>query len=123
VVALDGALEDAAADLGARGWRSLVAVVLPQLLPAMITGLIMAFTFSFDDLLVSEMLATPTVSTLPVYIFGETHAGITPNIYAMATLMLAVTLIGFSLIGLFYRFFGRRTGGDQPSLTSTVAGH
>lgn len=123
VVALDATLEDAAADLGARGWRSLLDVVLPQLLPAMITGLIMAFTFSFDDLLVSELLATPTVSTLPVYIFGETHSGITPNVYAIATLMLGVTLIGFVLVGVAARLFARGRGGDGLSLTKTVAGH
>jgi ABC-type spermidine/putrescine transport system permease subunit II len=120
VVALDPTIEDAAADLGARTWRSLVDVVLPQLAPAMITGLIMAFTFSFDDLIVSEMLVTPTVSTLPVYIFGETHSGVTPNVYAIATVMLIITLIGFSLVGLVYKIFGR-TGGDA-SLTNAVAG-
>jgi ABC-type spermidine/putrescine transport system permease subunit II len=121
VVALDATLEDAAADLGARSWRSLLDVVLPQLLPAIITGLIMSFTFSFDDLIVSEMLATPTVSTLPVYIFGETHSGVAPNVYAIATLMLAVTLIGFALVGIVARVFGRG-GGRDVSLTSTVTG-
>jgi ABC-type spermidine/putrescine transport system permease subunit II len=121
VVALDPTIEDAAADLGARTWRSLLDVVLPQLAPAMITGLIMSFTFSFDDLIVSEMLATPTVSTLPVYIFGETHSGVTPNVYAIATVMLVITLIGFSLVGLVYKIFGRASGGDV-SLTDTVAG-
>lgn len=121
VVALDATLEDAAADLGARSWKSLRDIVLPQLLPAMITGLIMSFTFSFDDLIISEMLVTSTVSTLPVYIFGETHAGVTPNVYAIATLMLAVTLIGFMLVGLVYRYFGRH-GRGGVTLADTVAG-
>jgi ABC-type spermidine/putrescine transport system permease subunit II len=121
VVALDPTIEDAAADLGARTWRSLLDVVLPQLAPAMITGLIMAFTFSFDDLIVSEMLVTPTVSTLPVYIFGETHSGVTPNVYAIATVMLVITLIGFALVGIVYRIFGR-TGRADVSLTNAVAG-
>ncbi len=96
-------------------------MVLPQLAPAMITGLIMSFTFSFDDLIVSEMLATPTVSTLPVYIFGETHAGVTPNVYAIATVMLMITLIGFALVGVVYKLFNR-TGRSDVSLTSAVAG-
>jgi ABC-type spermidine/putrescine transport system permease subunit II len=121
VVALDSTIEDAAADLGARTWRSLLDVVLPQLAPAMITGLIMAFTFSFDDLIVSEMLVTPTVSTLPVYIFGETHSGVTPNVYAIATVMLVITLTGFALVGVVYRIFGR-SGRADVSLTNTVAG-
>jgi ABC-type spermidine/putrescine transport system permease subunit II len=109
VVALDATLEDAAADLGARSWKTLRDVILPQLAPAIITGLIMAFTFSFDDLIISELLVTPTVSTLPVYIYGSAHAGVTPNVYAIATVMLLVTLIGFTLVGLVYRYFGRRS--------------
>lgn len=120
VVALDATLEDAAADLGARNWKTLRDVVLPQLMPAMLTGLIMAFTFSFDDLIISELLVTPTVSTLPVYIFGSTHAGVTPNVYAIATVMLLVTLIGFTLVGLVYRYAGRMGGG--VSLAGTVGG-
>jgi ABC-type spermidine/putrescine transport system permease subunit II len=87
----------------------------------MITGLIMAFTFSFDDLIISELLVTPTVSTLPVYIFGETHSGVTPNVYAIATLMLTVTLLRFALVGLVYRYFGRH-GRGGVTLADTVAG-
>jgi ABC-type spermidine/putrescine transport system permease subunit II len=114
VVALDASLEDAAADLGARPWVRLRDVVLPQLMPAVVTGLIMAFTFSFDDLIISEMLVTPSVSTLPVYIYGETHSGVTPGIYAIATVMLVVTLVGFLLVGLVYRFSGRSSGETAP---------
>ncbi len=120
VVALDASLEDAAADLGARSWVRLRDVVLPQLMPAVVTGLIMAFTFSFDDLIISEMLVTPSVSTLPVYIYGETHAGVTPGIYAIATVMLVVTLIGFLLVGVAYRFFGR--GGRQNASLADAVG-
>jgi len=112
VVALDPTVEDAAADLGARSWKSLRDVVIPQLAPAIIAALIMSFTFSFDDLIISELLATPTVSTLPVYIYGETHSGVAPNVYAIATVMLVVTLIGFAVAGLAYRYFGRRGRGD-----------
>ncbi len=121
VVALDANLEDAAADLGARSWVRLRDIVLPQLLPALIAGLIMCFTFSFDDLIISELLATPTVSTLPVYIYGSAARNeVAPSIYAIATLMLAVTLIGFALVGLVFRFFGRRSGGGV-SLTDAVS--
>lgn len=126
VVALDRALEDAAADLGARSWNTLRDVIVPQLLPAMVAGLILSFTFSFDDLVISELLATPTVSTLPVYIFGETHAGVTPNVYAIATLMLGVTLVGFTLLGIVYRLFGRWAGsgsGTSRALVGAVSGH
>jgi ABC-type spermidine/putrescine transport system permease subunit II len=122
VVALDGNLEDAAADLGARSWVRLRDIILPQLMPAVVAGLIMSFTFSFDDLIISELLSTPTVSTLPVYIYGSAARNeVAPAIYAIATLMLVVTLIGFALVGLVFRFTGRRGGGDI-SLTGAVAG-
>jgi ABC-type spermidine/putrescine transport system permease subunit II len=122
VVALDENLESAASDLGARGWARLRDIVLPQLGPAMIAGLILAFTFSFDDLLISELLSTPTVSTLPVYIYGSAARGeVDPTIYAIATLMLGVTLIGFALVGLVVRFSGRRNGGSV-SLADAVGG-
>lgn len=121
VVALDANLEDAAADLGARSWVRLRDIILPQLMPAVIAGLIMSFTFSFDDLIISELLATPNVSTLPVYIYGSAARNeVAPAIYAIATLMLAVTLIGFALVGLVFRFSGRRSGGDP--LTGAVVG-
>jgi ABC-type spermidine/putrescine transport system permease subunit II len=120
VVALDGNLEDAASDLGARSWVRLRDIVLPQLLPAVLAGLIMSFTFSFDDLIISELLSTPTVSTLPVYIYGSAARNeVAPSIYAIATLMLAVTLIGFLLVGLVFRFAGRRSGASV-SLTDAV---
>jgi ABC-type spermidine/putrescine transport system permease subunit II len=119
VVALDSTLEDAAADLGARSWKSLRDVVIPQLAPAIIAALIMSFTFSFDDLIISELLATPTVSTLPVYIFGETHSGVAPNVYAIATVMLVVTLVGFAIAGIAYRYFGRRVSASM-TLADTV---
>jgi ABC-type spermidine/putrescine transport system permease subunit II len=122
VVALDGSLEDAAADLGARSWVRLRDIILPQLMPAVIAGLIMSFTFSFDDLIISELLSTPTVSTLPVYIYGSAARNeVAPTIYAIATLMLAVTLIGFALVGLVFRFTGGRSGGSV-SLADAVGG-
>ncbi len=68
------------------------------------------------------MLSTPTVSTLPVYIFGETHSGVTPNVYAIATVMLAITLIGFALVGVGLQDLRPREAAGDVSLTDTVAG-
>ena len=67
-------------------------VLLPQLRPALIAGLMLAFTLSFDDLVISNFLATPTVTTLPVYLFGTVHSGTTPEVDAAASMMLGVTL-------------------------------
>jgi ABC-type spermidine/putrescine transport system permease subunit II len=110
VVALERSLEDAAADLGAPSWATLRDVILPQLRPAMIAGLIMSFAFSFDDLVISLFLTTPNVTTLPVYMFGSAHAGVTPSIYAIATIMLGITLLALAAVAVVYRLFSRRAG-------------
>jgi ABC-type spermidine/putrescine transport system permease subunit II len=108
VVALDRRTEEAAADLGANRWHVLRDVILPQLRPAMVASLILAFTFSFDDVVISLFLSTPTVTTLPVYLFGTVRLGTTPASYAIAVIMLAFTLVMLSILGLLYRHQLRR---------------
>ncbi len=110
VVALNPVLEDAAADLGAGAWPTMRDVILPELRPALIAALILSFTFSFDDLATSEFLTTPTVSTLPVYLFGTLHTGSTPEVYAAAAMMLGFTLVLLMLGGLLYVQQTRRVG-------------
>jgi ABC-type spermidine/putrescine transport system permease subunit II len=110
VVALNPMLEDAAADLGAGAWSTMRDVILPELRPALIAALILSFTFSFDDLATSEFLTTPTVSTLPVYLFGTLHSGPTPEVYAAASIMLGFTLVLLLASGLIYRQQSRRVG-------------
>jgi ABC-type spermidine/putrescine transport system permease subunit II len=84
-------------------------VLFPQLRPAIIACLILAFTFSFDDVVISFFLSTPTVTTLPVYLFGTVRLGTTPAAYAIAVIMLAFTLVMLSIAGLIYRHQVRRT--------------
>ncbi len=110
VVALNPVLEDAAADLGAGAWPTMRDVILPELRPALIAALILSFTFSFDDLATSEFLTTPTVSTLPVYLFGTLHTGSTPEVYAAAAMMLGFTLVLLLAGGLIYVRQTRRVG-------------
>jgi ABC-type spermidine/putrescine transport system permease subunit II len=108
VAALRPSLEDASADLGAHPWRVILDVVVPQLRPALIASFILAFTFSFDDVVISLFLTTPTVSTLPVYLFGAVRAGITPAVYAIAAMMFGFTVITLTACGLLYRWQSRR---------------
>jgi ABC-type spermidine/putrescine transport system permease subunit II len=119
VVALDSATEDAAADLGAGSWRTFWDVTFPQLRPAMLAGAILAFTFSFDDLVISLFLTTPTVSTLPVFLFGTAKTGVRPDVYAIAAMMLAFTLVVLTASGLVYRWQARRSGASSR-LTSVL---
>jgi ABC-type spermidine/putrescine transport system permease subunit II len=110
VVALNRTVEDAAADLGAGPWQTMRDVILPELRPALIASFILAFTFSFDDLATSAFLTTPTVSTLPVYLFGTIHSGTTPEVYAAAAMMLTFTLVLLLVAGLLYAQSSRRAG-------------
>jgi ABC-type spermidine/putrescine transport system permease subunit II len=120
VVAIDRATEDAAADLGAGGWRIFWTITLPQLQTAVLAAAVLAFTFSFDDLVISVFLTTPTVTTLPVYLFGSARFGVTPDVYAIAAVMLAFTLIMLGLVALAFRWQSRRVG-TQTRLTGALA--
>jgi ABC-type spermidine/putrescine transport system permease subunit II len=121
VLAIDRATEDAASDLGAGRWRIFWTITLPQLQTAMLAAAVLAFTFSFDDLVISVFLTTPTVTTLPVYLFGSARFGVTPDVYAVAAVMLTFTLAMLALVALVYRWQARRVGA-KVRLTGALAG-
>ncbi|MFT4035862.1 MAG: ABC transporter permease [Patulibacter sp.] len=123
VVVLDGSVEEAAADLGARPLEVFRDVTMPQLRPAVIAGLILSFTFSFDNLITASMLSTPTVNTLTVYLFASIeHGGVTAVGYAVAACMLVFTLSMLAVAGLIYRHEARKLGASG-SLVDAAAGH
>ena len=91
---LDRSIEDAAMDLGARPHQVFFLVTLPNIFQAILAAFLLSFTLSFDDVVISEFLSGPGVSTLPLVIFGYARRGINPTIYAAATLLLTtVTLV------------------------------
>ena len=97
---MDGALEEAALDLGARPCQVFFLVTLPNIFQAILAAFLLAFTLSFDDVVIAQFLSGPGVSTLPQVIFGYARRGINPTIYAAATLLIAtVTLVvvGYSV--------------------------
>lgn len=102
LVGMDKALEEAALDLGASPVRVFFDVTLPLIAPAIWSGVMLAFAMSFDDVVISIFVTGPTVNTLPVKIYTKLKTGITPEINALATIMLGVTvllLIGSALAG------------------------
>lgn len=87
-------LEEAAMDLGARPVQVFFLVTLPNIAQAILAAFLLSFTLSFDDVVISEFLSGPGVSTLPQVIFGYARRGINPSIYAAATLLITtVTLV------------------------------
>jgi len=98
---MDESLEEAAMDLGARPMKVFLTITLPVIAPAVLSGWLLAFTLSLDDLVIASFTAGPATNTLPMMIFSKVRLGITPEINALATLMVgAVTVfvIGAGLL-------------------------
>jgi putrescine transport system permease protein len=90
-------LEHAAADLGARPWRSFIDITLPLMFPAVLAGLLLSFTFSFDDVIISLFVQRPGTSTFPIYILSAMKAGLKGDVAALAVMMLIVSMIGIAI--------------------------
>jgi len=90
---LDESLEEAAMDLGARPARVFILITLPIIAPAIASGWLLAFTLSLDDLVITTFTAGPSTSTLPMMIFSKVRLGVTPEINALATLMITLVAI------------------------------
>jgi putrescine transport system permease protein len=91
---MDESLEEAAMDLGGRPLRVLFDITLPLIAPAMIAGWLLAFTLSLDDLVIASFVSGPGGSTLPMVIFSKVKLGVTPDINALATLIIATVTLG-----------------------------
>ena len=90
---LDPDLEAAAADLGARPFAAFRQVTLPLLAPALGAGWLLAFTLSLDDLVVASFVTGPGASTLPIVVFSSVRLGVTPEVNALATLLVAFVAV------------------------------
>jgi putrescine transport system permease protein len=107
---LDRAVEEAAADLGARPARVFWAVTLPLLRPAVAAGWLLAFVLSFDDLVVASFVTGPQATTLPMVVFSAVRLGVSPKINALATVLLAITAVLLAAAALFARRTTARAG-------------
>jgi putrescine transport system permease protein len=94
LLSFDRSLEDAAMDLGATPVRTFFQVTLPVIMPAVISGWMLAFTLSLDDLVISSFTSGPGATTLPMKIYSQVRLGVTPEINAVSTLLIAIVAIG-----------------------------
>jgi spermidine/putrescine transport system permease protein len=119
---MDRTLTDASADLFATPWRTFQQITFPQLLPAIVAGFLLSFTFSFDDYVITTFTSGPGSSTLPLYIFGQVRRGVTPETNAVAAMMLALTLVTLLVGQLFLARQARRSGrrGDAGMVSVVV---
>jgi putrescine transport system permease protein len=97
---MDESLEEAAMDLGARPLKVFFAITLPLIAPAMISGWLLAFTLSLDDLVIASFTAGPATNTLPMVIFSTVRRGLTPEVNALATIMVSIVTAFVVIAGI-----------------------
>lgn len=117
---MDRTLVEASEDLFATPWRTFLQVTFPQLLPAIVSGALLAFTFSFDDFIVA-FFTSGQDQTVPIYLFASIRRGISPEVNAIATVLLAVTILAMLLAGLAYRRGQQRSGSADALTGDTVS--
>ena len=111
---LDESIEEAALDLGARPFKVFFAITLPLIAPALISGWLLSFTLSLDDLVLASFVSGPGSSTLPMLIFSKVRLGVSPEINALATIMVAIVTVGIITSGwLMHRQEQRRRRDEQ----------
>jgi len=94
LVGLDPALEEAAMDLGARPASVFLKITLPMIAPAIVSGWLLAFTLSLDDLVLASFASGPGSTTLPMAVFASVRLGVSPQINALATVIVVVVAVG-----------------------------
>lgn len=94
LVTFDESLEEAALDLGATPFETFRLVTLPIIAPAVISGWLLAFTLSLDDLVIASFTAGPSATTLPIKIFSSVRLGVSPEINALSTIIIGIVTVG-----------------------------
>lgn len=94
---MDLSVEEAAMDLGARPWKVFFVITVPIIAPALMAGWLLAFTLSLDDLVIASFVSGPGASTLPMVIFSKVRLGVSPEVNALATIIVAIVALGVGL--------------------------
>jgi spermidine/putrescine transport system permease protein len=122
LTSMDRTMVEASYDLFGTPWRTFWQITFPQLLPALVAGFLLSFTFAFDDYLITTFLNGRGTSTIPLYVFSSIRKGVTPATNAVAAIMLFVTL-GILLVGQYLltrqaRRAGGRSGGGVAGMVA-----
>ncbi len=99
LASFDRSLEEAALDLGARPMKVFFVITLPLIAPALVAGWLLAFTLSLDDLVIASFTTGPAATTLPMVIFSSVRLGVSPQINALATILLVVVAVVVVIAG------------------------
>jgi len=97
---MDTSIEEAALDLGARPVKVFFAITLPMIAPALAAGWLLAFTLSMDDLVIASFVSGPGSTTLPMVVYSSVRLGVSPQINALATIIIAVVSTAVLIAGV-----------------------
>ena len=117
---IDRSLEEAAMDLGCRPLQVFFLVMMPGITPALVSAWLLSFTLSFDDVVISEFLSGPGVTTLPQVIFSYARRGINPTIYAAASILIGLVSLGIVVFSLHKMRQQKRMNFIQPGVAKSV---
>jgi putrescine transport system permease protein len=116
---MDRSLEEAAMDLGSRPLRVLFDITLPLISPAMVSGWLLAFTLSLDDVVITAFTTGPGATTLPLVVWSKVKLGVTPDVNALATIIIATVSVCVFLAGfIMYRAEKRRERDIQAAISA-----
>ncbi|MFV3130148.1 ABC transporter permease subunit [Niveispirillum sp. KHB5.9] len=101
LVSMDASLEEAAMDLGARPAKVFFVITLPLIAPAIVSGWLLAFTLSLDDLVITSFVSGPGSTTLPQIVFSSVRLGLSPKVNALATIVVTIVAIGIICAGIY----------------------
>ncbi len=101
LVSMDASLEEAAMDLGARPAKVFFVITLPLIAPAIVSGWLLAFTLSLDDLVITSFVSGPGSTTLPQIVFSSVRLGLSPKVNALATIVVAIVALGIIAAGIY----------------------
>lgn len=103
LLTFDTALEEAAMDLGATPLKTFFVITLPVIAPALVSGWLLSFTLSLDDLVIASFTTGPGATTLPMRIYSQVRLGVTPKINAVSTVLIAIVTLGVILASIIQK--------------------
>jgi len=112
---VDRSLEEAAMDLGARPWKVFFVITLPLIMPAIASGWVLAFILSWDDLVITSFVSGPSSTTLPQLVFSKVRLGVSPDINALATILVLIVTVCVLVAGSYMIRMERRRARDAQA--------
>jgi putrescine transport system permease protein len=110
---MDASIEEAAMDLGSKPWQVLKDITLPVIFPSILSGWLLAFTISLDDVVISTFTTGPGATTLPILIWSKVKLGVTPDINALGALIILIVGVCVAFAGILMSRMERRRDRDQ----------